>query len=512
MKMSAPALAILLVFVSCRGRQPAATEAPRGEEPIRVTRWSDRTELFLEYPPLAKGRSSRFAIHLTNLSDFKPLADGRVDVELLRDGRLAATAAAEKPSRPGIFGADVRVDQAGVFELVIRVSSTAATDRHEVGPVAVYGTESEAARAPRGAPDEETVAFLKEQQWTLDFATEVVRERVQRSSVRVPAEIEPRTGGVAEVTVPFAARLVRAGDPPALGTSVQKGQVLGGLLPPTSNPADLPALELARAEAQAALELGRKERARVERLAEVGAIPVRRLDEARAVETTTAARLKAAEARIAHYEATRAAEGESPPGTRVFLLRAPISGVVAETHGTSGANVEAGENLFKIVEVDRVFVTGSIPESEAPVVRRLAGAELEIPGVPAPRPAGRLVSAGQLVDARTRAFKVIYEVENRNRSLAVGQPVFLRLFTSESRKQPAVPETAVVDDAGRPTVFVQRGGESFARRPVRLGNRGSGYVEVLEGVRTGERVVSRGAYLIRLAALSTELPAHGHVH
>jgi len=76
----------------------------------------------------------------------------------------------------------------------------------------------------------------------------------------------------------------------------------------------------------------------------------------------------------------------------------------------------------------------------------------------------------------------------------------------------AVPESAIVDDAGRPVVFVQAAGESFLRRPVRLGIRDSGNIGILEGVTRGERVVTAGAYQIRLAALSPQVPAHGHVH
>jgi multidrug efflux pump subunit AcrA (membrane-fusion protein) len=68
-----------------------------------------------------------------------------------------------------------------------------------------------------------------------------------------------------------------------------------------------------------------------------------------------------------------------------------------------------------------------------------------------------------------------------------------------------------VDDAGRPVVFVQREGESFARRPVTLGARDGSFIGV-EGVTAGDRVVVRGAPLIRLAALSTSVPSHGHVH
>ena len=94
----------------------------------------------------------------------------------------------------------------------------------------------------------------------------------------------------------------------------------------------------------------------------------------------------------------------------------------------------------------------------------------------------------------------------------IGQSVELRLFVGQAQSGPAIPESAVVDDGGRPVVFVQLGGESFERRPVQLGSREHGYVHVLEGVAPGERIVHRGAYLVRLAAMSTTIPAHGHVH
>jgi multidrug efflux pump subunit AcrA (membrane-fusion protein) len=96
--------------------------------------------------------------------------------------------------------------------------------------------------------------------------------------------------------------------------------------------------------------------------------------------------------------------------------------------------------------------------------------------------------------------------------LAIGQAVSVRLFTSSIVTAPAVPESALVDDAGRPVIFVQLAGEAFARRPVTLGNRQGEYVQIASGVKAGERVVTKGAYLIRLSAMSNQIPAHGHVH
>jgi multidrug efflux pump subunit AcrA (membrane-fusion protein) len=78
--------------------------------------------------------------------------------------------------------------------------------------------------------------------------------------------------------------------------------------------------------------------------------------------------------------------------------------------------------------------------------------------------------------------------------------------------RPVVPAEAIVDDAGRPIVFVQREGETFERRAVTLGLRSGGLVQITDGVKAGDRVVTKGAYLVRLASLSTSVPAHGHVH
>jgi multidrug efflux pump subunit AcrA (membrane-fusion protein) len=107
---------------------------------------------------------------------------------------------------------------------------------------------------------------------------------------------------------------------------------------------------------------------------------------------------------------------------------------------------------------------------------------------------------------------VIYATENRDRRLAINQAVHVRLLTTATAVAPAVPESAIVDDGGRPVVFIQASGEAFLRKPIQLGIREGGYVQVLEGVFPGERVVTRGAHLIRLAAMSSQVPAHGHVH
>ncbi|MBI4464710.1 MAG: efflux RND transporter periplasmic adaptor subunit [Acidobacteria bacterium] len=509
MRKSLGLLTVWAMLVGCN-RQAPVVQISRDMETISITHWTERTELFLEYPPLVTEEKGRFAVHLTDLRTFRPLTEGRVTVELRQDTQPAQIFATEGPSSPGIFGVDVQPQVAGSYSLAVSLHSANLEDRHELGKVTIYAKRDEVPAATDSA-GEEAIPFLKEQQWTLDFATEPATEREIRESLRVSAEVRPRSGGEVEVTASILGRLATAPPLPVIGASVSQGQPLASLIPPTPAPADLPSLELTLAEATTEFELARTDRERADRLLEVGAVPARRLQQAQAAEAQAAARVKAAQDRLGQYQSTR--EADSPSGSEsAFLLRAPIAGVVTDVKGTPGANVIQGQTLFSIVAVDRVYVVGSVPETDAHRLSQLTGAEIELPGVERALPASRLVSVSRWIDPSSRTLGVIYEVANPERQFAIGQSLFLRLFLSPKTKAVAVPGAAVVDDGGRPVVFVQVEGESFVRRPVRLGARESNSVQILEGVRPGERIVSRGAYLIRLAALSPQIPAHGHVH
>ena len=515
-----PAIVLLALSVAatctiaCGGQAPPAAEAEELEG-LSVTRWTGKTELFAEYPPLIAGRTSRFAIHLTRLDTFKALTAGHVEVQLRGGGAAPEAFAVDAPSRPGIFGVDVKPARAGNRELVIVLRSGDLNDEQQVGPATVHpnvaAARAEAARAGGAAGGGEApgISFLKEQQWSLDFATALVQAKAVRDSIRVPASIEARTGGAADVVAPIDGRLIRVADVPP-GAAVSRGQELARLLPPPSIPGDLPQLRRAQTEAASALALATRDRERAERLTTAGAAPQKRLDEARASEEQAKARLGAADASLAQYNAARTGAAAADDG--LFIVRAPIAGVIARrTAATSGANVTAGTQLFQVVDASEATVVGHVPEADAIRARRAQRAEIEVnSGLRVP--VGKLIGVGKVLDATTRTLPVTFAFDNRGPSLPIGQSLFLHLLLDETSPHPAVPAGAVVDDAGRPIVFVQREGETFERRAVKLGPRAGDLVQVVEGLKPGERVVTKGAYLVRLASLSTTVPAHGHVH
>jgi len=501
---------VCLVASACNRSEPPATAAEEEPEALAVTRWTDKTELFVEFAPLAVGETSRFAIHLTRLDTFKPLTEGHVEVQLRRGSSQPEVFRVAAPSRPGIFGADVKPAHAGTRELVIVLRSSDVSDEHRLGEVDVHPTADAArAAAVSGGEDAGGISFLKEQQWSLDFGTAVVSEQAVRESIRVPARLEARPGGAADVVAPIDGRLTRVLDLP-LGANVTRGQELARLLPPPAVPGDLPQLQRARAEAQTALALAARDRERAERLTKAGAAPEKRLDEARSTEEQAKARLTAAEASLAQYNTARTGGTSETEG--LFVIRAPVSGVIAQREAATGANVAAGTILFRIVDAAQVHIVGQVSETEAARVRAVSAAEIGIPGRQDRVPAGRLVSLGKVLDPQSRTLPITFALDNRTLGLPVGQSVFLHLLMDATAPRPVVPAAAVVDDAGQPIVFVQREGETFERRAVTLGPRTGDLVQIVEGIQVGDRVVTKGAYLVRLASLSTSVPAHGHVH
>ncbi len=502
-------LAILLVLMPACGDHghPATEQGSKDERPtIAVTHWTDLTELFMEYPLFVAGASGRSAIHVTDLADFSPLSTGEA-VVLLRgsDGNILEFRGGV--SRPGIYGVDLLVERAGIYEMSLRVDAPNLKDVHELGPVTVYAPD---ASFPAEDDEGEAISFLKEQQWKLEFGTMAVAARGIRQGVTVPATVQPRAGGDALLTAPVPGRIDPNAGVPVPGARVRAGAMLAQIAPRSDDLRDAAGLRAALIEAEQSHMLAVQERARAERLVEARALPTRRLDEATAVMAASKARLDAAQERWNRFEAL-SQSGVGSGESAMFAMRAPFDGVVSEVRFTAGGSVEANELLMRIVDPDRVHVVGAVPEMLASSLGTVTAGEL-ILNNREPLSLGKPFASSPVIDPRARTTEIRFALDNRGSQLRIGQAAVLRLFVGAEESVTAIPESAIVDDGGRPVVFVQTGGESFERRAVQLGNRADGYVQVITGVESGERVVHRGGYLVRLAAMSSVIPAHGHVH
>jgi membrane fusion protein, heavy metal efflux system len=103
-------------------------------------------------------------------------------------------------------------------------------------------------------------------------------------------------------------------------------------------------------------------------------------------------------------------------------------------------------------------------------------------------------------------------VPNPGGLVRVGATARVEIGTAERLGGVVIPASAVLEEDGRPIAYVQPEGETFERRDLRIGGREGDRVLVLDGIRAGERVVTGAPYQVRLASLSTAVPAEGHAH
>ncbi|MGF1644841.1 MAG: efflux RND transporter periplasmic adaptor subunit [Thiotrichales bacterium] len=472
----------------------------------KLTHFTEHTELFVEFPRLVVGEKSAFAAHVSRLSDFRAIAAGQVTVRLTGDGQPDEAFSVEEPAQPGIFRPEAVPAHAGDRDLAIEVRTSAFTVVHALGPVTVYSDRA-AAEAEPAPHDDGDIAFTKEQQWKVDFATAEVEERSIRASVGATGLLRARPDGEALLTAIASGQVQPAGSFPRLGQAVAEGEVLAWLVPRLGGETDLATLRSSLRKAEVEHDLARGELKRLESLLREEAVPEKRVLAARAAAALARADVDAARQRLGQYGG---AGGGIP-------LKAPVSGTLAEIRVSPGAYVEAGASLFHIIDHSRLWLELSVPETEAAALIDPSGATFQAAGngprvdiVPGTN--GKLIAVGGMVNAATRTVPVVFEFTPGPAPLPIGMAVQAQVFSGGDRPAVAIPFTSVLDDGGLSVVYVQTGGESFERAQVRLGAREGDWVEVFEGLSPGQRVVSQGAYLVKLAATNTGEIGHGHAH
>jgi RND family efflux transporter MFP subunit len=486
-----------------------------GAPTLVVTHFSAQTELFVEFPALIVGRESPFAAHLTRLADYAPVSAGKVTVVLRSEGAETELFSVESPSVPGIFRPVAKPTHPGPHQVAVLLESAGLTVSHELGELTVFESVEQAllsgeCEVPRG---EGSISYLKEQQWKVDFGLSVVERRSLRVALAAYGTLRARSSGEAHVVAPFSGRVATTGEGfPKIGDDVELDQTLVVLAPRLDDAGDRASLELEVQRARLDLEHAKLELERLEGLFAGGAVAERRVVASRSEVALLEAELKAANRRLGQSRSLfRPGKAGGRGGVKV---RAPIAGTVTRVDAAPGAFVDEGQELFHVADLDRLWLEARVSEADLGRLGRPTGAWFEAEGddEPIEIPREGLVTVGGVLDPQTRTVPVIFELANSERRLRVGVSVRAHVVVGEPIDAVAVPVGAILREEGQDVVMVMAGGESFERRPVRLGIRDSGFVQVLSGLEPGERVVSTGAYSVRLAGSSSAIPTHGHAH
>ncbi|OGP83587.1 MAG: hypothetical protein A2Y95_10990 [Deltaproteobacteria bacterium RBG_13_65_10] len=189
-----------------------------------------------------------------------------------------------------------------------------------------------------------------------------------------------------------------------------------------------------------------------------------------------------------------------------YVLRAPIGGSIVETNVVRGNAIKAGDDLFKIANLSRVWVNVDVYEKDIARVSRGDRVEVRLSPYPGAVFSGRLSLVSEVVDEKKRTVRARAEIDNKDGRLRPGMFAEVSiLWAPEGIGVAMIPDTAVQNVQGEPAAFVERGRGVFELRHVRLGEEREGLVSVTEGLREGERVVVQGSFILKAEFLKGTL-------
>ncbi len=390
-------------------------------------------------------------------------------------------------------------------------------------------TPAEQGSAPAAGNPTGTVKFLMEQQWLIRMKLAKAEKEWVARQITSTGRVIPAQHNHAIVAPPVGG-IISGGKLPRVGQQVKQGQTLAVL---TQRPTAAESAQIAAGNAQLRIEQSRIDGER-RRLIQVANEAQVRLNQAK-IEYERAQRLyerkayslrqlqaaeadyKAAQANLAAATEQAKALGGSAGrlggiGTSTsYAVSAPISGTVVKVSKAMGEQVAPGEQILEIINLDTVWVEAPIFERDLSFLSRQAKPVFTTSAYPGVDFSGTILDIGAVINEQSRAATVTFEVPNRDRTLRIGMQANVRLDAGEGADALIIPKEAVLDNEGKKIVYVLLSGEEFQRREVTVGDEYGNKVAVLSGLQAGERVVTQGAYQIRLQELRpADAGAHSH--
>jgi RND family efflux transporter MFP subunit len=497
-------LLLAVVLAACQSalddnhaHNPDGSHAAVGDDLPRVeyTVWTEKTELFVEFPVLIVGRTSRFAAHFTVLEQHQPVREGSLTVSLIH-GKKGIRATTAAPASEGIFKPALQPLKAGIYQLIFELNTPNLADSIVIQNVHVFETEEEAIAASQEEVLDGAITFLKEQAWKMEFQTQPVTKKMMYNIIPTSGVWRTSTSDFSAVVATSSGSVAFTSENLTAGSGVKKGQLLLTL---KTNGLAENNLGTEIAKAEAIYEQAEADYRRKKKLFESEVVAKSDLEEV--FQKYLVAK--------ANYESLR--EGYSVEGKQIY---APFSGFIASISVENGQFVNQGAELFAITKNRSSVLESYVSSAYASQIEILKDVWYQpIDGVWASlmQTGGKILSVGRSV-ASDKPMLSVFVQTNEPVFMPEGSFGEVQLAFGTAKEALVIPATALLEDYGNYAVIVQLTGESFERRPITIGARNGDSVEVLSGLKFGEVVVSTGAYQVKMASMSGQVPAHGHAH
>ena len=210
--------------------------------------------------------------------------------------------------------------------------------------------------------------------------------------------------------------------------------------------------------------------------------------------------LEAARTRLEYYdigpEQIRRLEEAGAP-SKTMTIHSPHRGVVIAKHANEGMRVDEGMQVYRIADLSRVWVLVTLYEYQLPFVQAGQQAVMTLPYIPGQDFEGKVIYVYPYLDAQTRQLSVRLEFDNPHLLLKPGMYAKIQLRSTLARERTLAPRSAILDTGERQVAFVSLGEGRFEPRDLRVGvETDGGMLEILDGLRPGEMVVTSGQFLL----------------
>ena len=192
-------------------------------------------------------------------------------------------------------------------------------------------------------------------------------------------------------------------------------------------------------------------------------------------------------------ELERLKRGERP---RTVAIPSPVTGTVIDKTAVEGARFRAGESLFRIVDTSTMWVMAEVYEQDLAYVKVGDSASITVNAWPQRGFEGKVTFIYPAIGKESRTARLRIEVANPDGRLRADMAATVEIASPLEGSWLAIPDSAVIDSGRRQVVLVELGEGRYQPRPVRLGARVPGFVQVLDGLKPGEKVVTQATFLI----------------
>lgn len=188
-------------------------------------------------------------------------------------------------------------------------------------------------------------------------------------------------------------------------------------------------------------------------------------------------------------------------------IKAPIDGVIIERKATTGELVDKAKEIYTISDPTQLWVIAEIKERDIAAVKSGQDATFTVLAYPQDKFRGKVVLVGNQVEAGSRTLEVRIAVDNADGRLKAGMFADVEIITTMLENVLLIPDTTLQTQGEEQIVFVALDGNKFQKRTVKLGLEQGGRVQVLEGVKAGEKVVTTGSFILKSELLKSEMEA-----